>query len=166
TILLLLQLPGLLADEFAEIFARLLDAAASLLHGLLESLIQLIHLVALAFRLGAHHAEGGWLGRGRLYCRGVCGRRDFGAFGFNGLGRGSKVALYFSLFLLLEPLAENVFVLRVSLREVVVAETLTEFHLAAALAIALDDRIDAPFDFGGRALPAAAEILVVFDLEL
>jgi len=71
-----------------------------------------------------------------------------------------------AFFLLLGFLPENVFVLGVSLREVVEAESLVGLHVAAALVIALDEKIDAPLDFRRRALAATAEILVVFDLEL
>src|SRR5262249_18784705 len=70
------------------------------------------------------------------------------------------------LFLLLRALAENVLVLGVRLREVVVAKALPELQLAAAFSIALDDQLDTPLDFGRRTLAPAAKILVVFDLEL
>ncbi len=46
------------------------------------------------------------------------------------------------------------------------AKLLREFQIAPALPVALHEDIETPFDFGGRALAAAAEILVVFDLEL
>src|SRR5579859_5422698 len=71
-----------------------------------------------------------------------------------------------TLFLLLGFLAEDVFVFSVSLREVVETEALVRLHVPATLVIALDEKIDAPFDFSGRTLPTAAEILIVFDLEL
>src|SRR5262249_22782538 len=71
-----------------------------------------------------------------------------------------------ALFLLLRFLPENVFVFRVGLREIVEAKALMGFHFPAALVVPLDEKIDAPFDFGRRTLAAAAEILVVFDLEL
>src|SRR5882724_4286037 len=111
--------------------------------------------------LGANHAERCWL---RHY--GFCRSRGLGALGFDGLGCGSEVALHFSFFFLLQALAEDVFVLRVSLREVVVPEALAEFQLAAAFGVALDEQLDAPLDFGGRTLPAAPEILVILDFEL
>src|SRR5690242_12224881 len=76
------------------------------------------------------------------------------------------MALDGSFFLLLGLLAENVFVLGVSLREVVETEALVRFHIATALVVALDEKIDAPLDFGGRTLASAAEILVVLDFEL
>src|SRR5262245_10233317 len=71
-----------------------------------------------------------------------------------------------ALFLLLRFLPENVFVLCVSLREVVEPEALVGLQFAAALVVALDKKINAPLDFGGRTLAPAAKILVVFDLEL
>ena len=52
------------------------------------------------------------------------------------------------------------------MRKIAEAETLRELHVAAAFPISLDELIDAPLDFGGRTFPAAAEILVVLDLEL
>jgi len=76
------------------------------------------------------------------------------------------VALHFSFLFLLELLAENVFVLGVGLAEVVVAKALAELHIAAALAVAFDDQLDAPLDFRGRALPAAAKVLVILNFEL
>src|SRR5260370_834873 len=74
--------------------------------------------------------------------------------------------LHFPLFFLLDFFPEDIFVLRVGLREVAGAKALAEFQLAAALGIALDDQLDAPLDFGRRTLSAAAEELVVLDLEL
>src|SRR5215831_4542097 len=71
-----------------------------------------------------------------------------------------------ALFLLLRFLPEDVFILCVSLREVVEAEALVRLQFAATLVITLDEKVYAPFDFRWRTLPAAAEILVVFDLEL
>ena len=74
--------------------------------------------------------------------------------------------LHFSFFFRLRFFSEDVFVLRVGLREVVVAKALAEFQIAAALAIALNDQLDAPLDLGRRTLPAAAKELVILDLEL
>src|SRR2546423_1890247 len=91
---------------------------------------------------------------------------SFGAFRFNRLGGGAKMPRQTPFFLLLRALAENILVLRVGLREVVVTKALPKFQLATAFSVALDDQLDSPFDFGGRALSAAAEILVVLDLEL
>ena len=90
----------------------------------------------------------------------------FDARGLDFFRRCAKMALNFAFFFLGNFLAEDIFVLRVGLRKIVEAETLREFHVAAAFPIALDELIDAPLDFGGRTFPAAAEILVVFDLEL
>src|SRR5258708_2054502 len=85
---------------------------------------------------------------------------------FNLLRCRAEVPLDFSFFLLRGSFPENIFVFCVSLREVVEAESLRELELASAFGVALDHLIDAPLDFRGRTLPAAAEILVVFDLEL
>ncbi len=74
--------------------------------------------------------------------------------------------LNFSFFFQRHFFPENIFVFRVSLRKIIEAESLRKLQLAAALRVALHELIDAPFNFGGRALPASAEILVVFDLEL
>jgi len=71
-----------------------------------------------------------------------------------------------SFFLLLRFLPENVFVLCIRLREVVEAEALVRFQFAAALVVALDEKINAPLDFGRRTFAAPPEILIVFDLEL
>ncbi len=71
------------------------------------------------------------------------------------------MALHLSFLFLLKLLAENVFVLRVSLGEVVVSKALAKFELGAALGVAFDKQLDAPLDFRGRALPAAAKELVI-----
>src|SRR5712671_5522262 len=76
------------------------------------------------------------------------------------------MALHFSFFFLLKLLAENIFVLGVGLAEVIVAKALAELHIAAALAVAFDDQLDAPFDFRGWTLPAATKVLVVLNFEL
>ena len=88
------------------------------------------------------------------------------AFRFDGFRGCAEMALNLAFFFLLRFLAEDVFVLGVGLGEVVQAESLAVFQVAAALGIALYDQFNAPFDFGGRALAAAAEILVVFNFEL
>ena len=90
----------------------------------------------------------------------------FGAGGFNLFCRRTVMTLDSTLFLLLRFLPENVFVFCISLREVVEAEALMGFQFPAAFVITLDEKIDALFDFGGRAFAAAAEILVVLDFEL
>ena len=71
-----------------------------------------------------------------------------------------------AFFLLFHFFPEDVFVFCVSLRQIVEAETLRELQFAAAFRIALDHHVDAPLDFRGWPLPSAAEILIVFDLEL
>jgi len=76
------------------------------------------------------------------------------------------MALHFSFFFLLKLLAENIFVFGVGLAEVIVAKALAELHIAAALAVAFDDQLDAPLDFSGWTLPATAKVLVVFNFEL
>src|SRR4029077_20840243 len=91
---------------------------------------------------------------------------SLGSLGFNGLRGCAEMPLRAAFFLLLRALAENIFVLRVGLRQVVVAKALAELQIAAAFSVALDDLLDAPFDFGRRTLPAATKILVVFDFEL
>src|SRR5260370_35321441 len=74
--------------------------------------------------------------------------------------------LNFSFFFQSDSLPEDIFIFCVGLRKIVEAESLGKLQFAAAFRIALDQLIDAPLDFGGRTFPAAAEILVVFDLEL
>ena len=76
------------------------------------------------------------------------------------------MALNGALFFLLHSLAEDVFVFRVGLREVVEAEALVGLHFATALVVALDEKVDAPFDVRRRFLPAASEKLIVLDFEL
>src|SRR5579884_3766437 len=82
------------------------------------------------------------------------------------LGRRAEVVLHESFLFLLHALAEDVLVLRVGLREVVEAEALRGLQLAAPFGIALHHQVDAPFDFGGRTLAPAAEVLIVLNLEL
>src|SRR6266436_7904163 len=88
------------------------------------------------------------------------------ASGFNFSRRGAKMPLDFSFFLLRGFFSENILVFCVRLRKVIEAEPLRELQLAAALRVALNHHVNAPFDFRGRALPAASEILVVLHLEL
>src|ERR1700733_11277736 len=88
------------------------------------------------------------------------------ALRLNSLRRSPKVPLRPPLFLQLHFLAKNIFVLRVSLRQIVESKALSELQLAAAFAVALDHQLDTPLDFGGRALPAATKILVVLDFQL
>src|ERR1051325_5086880 len=76
------------------------------------------------------------------------------------------MALHGSFLFLLELLAENVFVFRVGLAEVCEPESLPRFQFTAALRIALRQQVYPPFNFCRRTLPAAPEILVVFDLQL
>jgi hypothetical protein len=67
---------------------------------------------------------------------------------------------------LLRPLAKNILVLRIGLREVVVTKALAVLHVAGALAVSLDDQFDAPFNLIGRTFTASAKELIVFDLQL
>ena len=133
--------------------------------GLEECLVQLLDLFRLALGVRADHAE--------CFCRAACcgcgcffllllprtGRFDF-------LGGGAEMPLQPSFFLHCGFLPEDVFVFCVGLREVVEAESLCELQVSAALVVALDQKIDAPFDVGRRTLPATSEVLVVLDFEL
>ena len=89
-----------------------------------------------------------------------------GPLRFDCFGRSAEVPLRSAFFFLLGSLAENIFVLGVGLREVVVTKALTELQLTAAFSVSLDNQLDTPLDFGRRTLPPAAKILVVLDLEL
>ncbi len=172
-IFLLSEIFRFFQDEFVEARARKLrNLFSGLLLRLHEGLVELVDLFAFTLRLGACYAEGSCGGRrggferlGRLILRLALGSllRAFGLDGFRGR---TEMALDAAFFLLLRFLAENVFVLGVGLREVIQAETLAVFEVAAALAVAFDRQFDAPFDFRRRTLSAAPEILVVFDLEL
>ena len=71
--------------------------------------------------------------------------------------------LHFAFFALRSALAENVLVLGVGLGKVGETEALIEFQIAAAFRITANNQVDAPFNFGGRALAAAAEEHIVFD---
>src|SRR5712672_817578 len=106
------------------------------------------------------------MGRGYWRRCWLCSRRGLGALCFDGFGSRAEMALHFSFFFLLKLLAKNIFVLGVGLAEVIVAKALAELHIAAALAVAFDDQLDAPLDFRGRTLPAAAKVLVVLNFEL
>src|SRR4029077_5992343 len=88
------------------------------------------------------------------------------AGGFNFFCGRSKMPLNLSFFLLGHFFAKDIFVFRVGLRKVIEAEALREFELAAAFRVAFYHHVDAPLDFGGRTLAAAAEVLIVLDLEL
>src|SRR6202030_851364 len=74
--------------------------------------------------------------------------------------------LHRAFFFLLGPLAKNIFVLGVSLGEIVVAKSLAVLHIAGAFAVPFDHQFDAPLNLIGRTLTAAAEELIVFDLQL
>src|SRR5579859_599730 len=115
-------------------------------------------------RLGTNYAECAWSGCSsclrrlpQLFAR---------AFRLDRFGGSAKVPLNVSLFLLLRLLAENVLVLCVGLREVIQPEALTVLEVAAALGIPLNRQLDPPLNFRRRALTAAAEVLVVLNLEL
>src|SRR5260370_30078820 len=164
-ILLLLQLFRFLQHKFVEPGARQLASLfPGRLFGLEKRLVQLVDLFRLELRLGTSHAE----------CLGVS-RRGYGCRLFRFLLRASRfdlpgcraeMVLDFSFFLLRHFFPEDIFVFRVGLQKIVKAESLREFQFAAAFRVALHEHIDAPRDFRGRTLPAAAEILVVFNLEL
>src|SRR6266436_1175557 len=124
-----------------------------------ERLVQLVDFLGLALRLGTRHAK-------RLGLRGGHLCFFFQARRFDFLRRRAKVALDFSFLFQRNFLPENILVFRVGLRKIIEAEPLREFQFAAALGVALHQQINAPLDFRRRALPAASEILVVFNLEL
>src|ERR1700684_4164519 len=63
-------------------------------------------------------------------------------------------------------LTKNVFIFRVSLREVRQPKPLLHLQFARALAVTLDHLLDAPLDFRRRKLPPAAEELIVLNLQL
>src|SRR5208282_396238 len=158
--------------EFVEAGARELSGLlAGLLFGLQKRLVKLVDLVRFAFRLGAGYAKCPWRGascdrrRRRACLRRLLGI-FLGAFGFDGFRGGTEVPLNFSFFFLLRFLAKDVLVLRVGLREVIQAEALAVLQVAAALGVALNHKLDAPFDFGRRSLAAAAVVLVIFNFEL
>src|SRR5208283_5664185 len=160
-----LQVFGFFADEFVEARAgHLAHVFAGFLLGAGEGFVELLDLVGFFFRGGADHAEnfGFFGGRGGGSLDGL----GSGAFGFDGFGSGAEVALDFALFALGEALAENVLIFSVGLGEIAETEALVVFEVAAALGVAFDELFNAPFDFGGRALAATAEIHVVLDLEL
>src|SRR6266568_8619787 len=105
---------------------------AGQLFRLQKRIVQLVDLVRFALRLGASHAK----------CLGFTSRSRV-LFGFflrasrlDLPGRGSEVPLNFPFFLLRGSLAENIFVFRVGLREVVEAESLRELRFAAAFGVA------------------------------
>src|SRR5689334_6782120 len=93
-------------------------------------------------------------------------RRVLGALSLNGFGRRTKVALNRALFFLLQSFAENVFIFGVRLGEVGQAKPLGRLQFSAAFRITLHKKLEAPFDFSGRAFPASTKELVVFDLQL
>jgi hypothetical protein len=159
-ILLLLEFLGLFQHELVKAGARKLSSMfAGLLLRLQERLIELLHFFGLAFRFGARHAKCLRLG-------GLLFGFFFQARGLDLFRRRAKVPLNFSFFFQHHLFPKDIFVLRVGLRKIIEAESLRELQLAAALRVALHELIDAPFNFRRRALPATAEILVVFDLEL
>src|SRR5438046_4023342 len=82
------------------------------------------------------------------------------------LRRRPEMPLNRTFFLLLQFFPEDVLIFCVGLGEIVKAKALRGFQFAPAFPIALDQHIDAPLNFGGWTLPAAAEILVVFNLQL
>src|SRR5260370_30419094 len=90
----------------------------------------------------------------------------FLASGFDLFGRGAKMPLDFSFFLLRRAFPEDILVLRIRLGKIVETESLREFQVAAAFRIALDHHVNAPFNFRGRTFSATAEVLIVFHLEL
>src|SRR6202166_3743701 len=73
---------------------------------------------------------------------------------------------YFAFFFLLQPLAKNVFIFCVGLREVVVTEALAKLQLTATLRIAHCHHFEPPFNFRGRPLSSSAKILFILDLQL
>lgn len=167
-IFLLLEVFGLFQDKLVKARSRKLSGLfASMQFGLHKGLVELVDLFGFALRLGADHAESTWRGR-----RGGLGRlwRLLGllqsAFRLDRFRGRAEVPLDGSLFFLLGFFTENVFILRVGLSEVVQAESLAVLEVAAALAISLNHRFNTPFDFRGRALSAAPEVLVEFNLEL
>src|SRR5208337_1160362 len=89
-----------------------------------------------------------------------------GTFGLDGLRGGAKVALDFSFFALRHAFPENVLIFCVRLRQVVEAEALPVLQIPAAFRVPLQQQFETPFDFAGRALPAAPEEGVVLDLQL
>src|SRR5208282_2165480 len=70
-----------------------------------------------------------------------------------------------ALFLRLHPLPEDVLILRVRLRQVVIPEALAIGHVRAPLRVAFDGLLDAPDRVVRRARPPATEILLVLDLQ-
>src|SRR5882762_1043672 len=82
------------------------------------------------------------------------------------LGRRTEMPLYRSFFFLFYFFAKYVLVLCVGLVEIREAESLRRLQIAAAFRIFLHQLIDAPLNFRRWTLPASAEKLVVFDLQL
>src|SRR5690349_16027807 len=164
-ILLFLQVLCLLQNKLIETGARELPGVLSgLLLGLQEGLVELIHFLRFAFRLGTDHAK-----RAR---RGSRTRLDgflrllSRAFRFHRFRRGAEMPLHFSFFLLLSLLPEDVFIFCVGLGKVVQAEPLPVLQFPSALRVPLHRQINAPLDFRRRPLSATAEVLIVLNLEL
>src|SRR5580700_4139980 len=131
-------------------------------------MIKAFHVLALVFRVRANHTECRCRSlrrddaasdrRSLDYRSRVCSghrhsctrlwmqlRMRLRALRLNGFRRSPKMPLRPALFLQLHFFAENIFVLRVGLRQIVESKALPEFQLAAAFAIALDHQLDTPF---------------------
>src|SRR5438309_4095937 len=163
TTFLFLQILRFLADEFVEACMRQTrNVFAGKLFCVDESLKQLFHLFRFPFRLRASDAERGPLRNGGRSTR----LRLRKTLRLNGFRCGAKVALHRGLLFSFHPLAENILVLRVGLREVVVAKSLAVLHIPGAFTIFFYRQFNAPFDFVGRTLASSAKELIVFDLQL
>jgi hypothetical protein len=164
-IFLLLQIFRLFQNKFVEARAReLFRLFTGLVFSLYKCFVKLVDLFGFALRLRTRYPESAVRGLRRSFHRLLS--RFARAFRLNCFRGGTEVPLDCSLFLLLRLFAKNVLVLGVGLREVVQAKSLAVLQLAAAVAISLDQRFDAPLDLRRRALSASAEVLVVFNLEL
>src|SRR5882724_6896828 len=163
TAFLFLQVLRFLANEFVEACMRQTrNVFAGELFRVDKSLKQLLHLFCFAFGLRASDAE-----RGPFSDNGRCARlRVRKTLRFNGFRCGAKVALHGGLLFSFHPLAENILVLRVGLREVVVTKSLAVLHIPGAFTIFFYGQFNAPFDFVGRTLASSAKELIVFDLQL
>jgi len=76
------------------------------------------------------------------------------------------MTLHGAFFLLFHPFAEHFPELRIHLSQIAIAEALAVIHLRAPVAIALEQVVNAPFEFRRRTLLAAAEVLFILDLQL
>src|SRR5882762_1137652 len=165
-IFLFLRVLGFLAHKLFESFVREpRNILSNQLFRFHEGVKQFIDLFFFAFRLRAGHPEVCLIGNHRGVT-GISFSKPLRAFRFNRFGRRTEVPLHGSFFFLLALLAENIAILGVGLREVVVAESLAILHIPGAFPVLLNDQFDAPLNLSGRTLTPSAKELIVLNLQL